>query len=360
VNYLKNYARWRGRLLAVALAWSGICCSRQPPVTSKVLPSSVVSRREEVLDPALLRAALGEREGEAYRVGPGDSLLVAIYGHPELSISQYSGTSLGHTPGLLVDADGTLQLPLLGSVQVAGKSVEQLRQYLETELTRFVNQPKVTVQVIFAGSIRYHLLGQFTNPGLKYSDRPMRLLEALSLGGSVELAQASLRTAYLARAGRRLPVNFQRLIIDGDLSQNVRLRSGDIVVVPDRQYEQAYIFGGSEDNPRGGAVQFDGGRLTLLQALAKVGFGWKDQFQGRLSDTRVIRSEGDRAELFIVDAEAIFEGKAGPFDLAPGDVVYVPATALTDWNQALSQLLPTLQTVSGVLNPFVQIKYLSE
>jgi polysaccharide export outer membrane protein len=56
----------------------------------------------------------------------------------------------------------------------------------------------------------------------------------------------------------------------------------------------------------------------------------------------------------------ILDGEAGPFDLAPGDVVYVPPTAFTSWNEALQQLLPTLQTVSSLLTPFVQIKYLSE
>ena len=48
-------------------------------------------------------------------------------------------------------------------------------RYLEGELATYVKDPKVTVQVVFTGSIRYYLLGQFTQPGLKYSDRPLRL-----------------------------------------------------------------------------------------------------------------------------------------------------------------------------------------
>jgi polysaccharide export outer membrane protein len=64
--------------------------------------------------------------------------------------------------------------------------------------------------------------------------------------------------------------------------------------------------------------------------------------------------------MFVVDAERILEGEAASFELAPGDVVYVPSTAITDFNQALEQLLPTLQTISGLLTPFVQIKFLSE
>jgi polysaccharide export outer membrane protein len=175
------------------------------------------------------------------------------------------------------------------------------------------------------------------------------------------LERASLRTAYVARAGRRLPIDFRRLIIEGDMRQNIKLRSGDVILVPDKTSEQAFVFGASAGGTaRGGAIPFVNGRLTLLQALAQAGFGYREQAQGRLSSTHVLRSAGDRGELFVVDADKILSGEAGPFELAPGDVVFVPPTALTNWNEALGQLLPTLQTVSGLLTPFVQIKYLSE
>lgn len=349
----------------LALTMSLVACASRPPVVRKQLPSAVISHEREVLSAELVAQALGERARHAYKVGPGDTLVVAVYGHPELSLATYVGGGVpvqgNRVVGLVVDNDGTLQLPLVGSVQVEGKSSDELRRFLEAELTPYIKDPQVTVQVAFAGSIRYHLFGQFTSPGLKYSDRPLHLLEAMALAGSIQLDAASLRGAYVARGGRRLPVNFLRLIIEGDLRQNIPLESGDVVVVPDRQNEQVFVFGGaSGSNPTGGVVQFRNGKLTLLQALASAGFGWKERYQGRFSETRVIRSEGDRAELFVVDAEAIIAGEAAPFEMAPGDVVFIPTTTLTDWNQALDQLLPTLQTISGVLNPFVQIKYLSE
>jgi polysaccharide export outer membrane protein len=91
-----------------------------------------------------------------------------------------------------------------------------------------------------------------------------------------------------------------------------------------------------------------------------VGFGTTEHVQGKLSETYVLRSEADRGELFVIDAERLLHGEAADFELAPGDVVYVPPTWITSWNQVLAQLLPTLQTISGVLAPFVQIKYLSQ
>jgi polysaccharide export outer membrane protein len=311
----------------------------------------------------LLDQTIGGAEGEAYRVGPGDTVLVAVYGHPELSIAPYVAATSdnGRLSGLAIDNDGTIQFPLIGSVQVAGKTAEQLRAFLEQELAVYVKDPKLTVQVVFNGSIRYYLLGQFSDPGLKYSDRPLRLLEALSLGGSILLERASLRTAYVVRGGKRLPIDFRRLVLEGDLKQNIKLRAGDLVLVPDKANEQAFLFGGAAGtSARGGAVPFVNGRLTLLQALAQTGFGFRDGAQGKLSATYVIRSEGDRGEMFVVDANRILQGEAAPFELEPGDVIYVPPTALTDWNEAIAQILPTLQTISGLLTPFVQIKFLSE
>jgi polysaccharide biosynthesis/export protein len=356
--------------LALVAALGGGCAGRapHPVVSTKLLPSPIVSRSDEVLDPGLLAGVSAEEDGKPYRVGPGDTLLVAVYNHPELAIATYAGTlgaagssPTGRTAGLYVDNDGTTQFPLIGSVAVAGKTTDELRTFLEHELAQFVKEPKVTVQVIFNGSIRYYLLGQFVAPGLKYAERPMRLMEALSLGGSIILDHASLTGAYVARNGKRLPVNFRRLLRDGDMRQNIWLRGGDSIFVPDNVSEQTWVFGGAAGgNARGGAIPFVNGRLDILQALAQAGIGFLERSQGRLSEVRVIRSEADRAQFFVIDVERILRGDAGSFLLAPGDIVFVPETSVTSWNQAIQQILPTLQTISGLLNPFVQIKFLSQ
>jgi polysaccharide export outer membrane protein len=353
--------------LAVALAGCGTPNNLQPVVAKRVLPSPVVSRKEEALDPKLLEA-VDQDAGQPYRVGPGDTLLIAVFNHPELALGTYAGSNGaaaglqgGRTIGFYVDNDGRIQLPLIGAVNVAGKSAEDLRVFLEEALARYVKEPKVIVQVIFNGSIRYYLLGQFVNPGLKYADRPMRLLEGLSLGGSVIFDHASLTRAYVARNGKVLPVNFRRLLRDGDLRYNIPLRGGDTIVVPDNTNEQAFVFGGAAtSNSKGGVVPFVHGQLDILQALAAVGIGFRDRAQGKLSEVRVIRSEADRGEFFVVDVDKILSGDAASFSLAPGDIVFIPETAITNWNEAIQQLLPTLSTISGLLTPFVQIKFLSQ
>lgn len=352
-------------LLGWVLALAGtVACGGGPAVRVKNLPSPVISQQEEVLDPDLVKAEIEGPAKEAYRVGPGDTLLVVVFGHPELSIGTYAGgatlSPTSRTAGLVIDNDGTIQLPLIGSVNVEGKTTNDVRTLLEEQLAKYVKDPHVTVQVIFNGSIRYYLLGQFTQPGVKFADRPMRLLEALALGGSVMFETASLRGAYLARGGKRLPINFYRLLRDGDMRQNIPLQSEDTIVVPDNRGEQVFVFAGAAGGAKGGAVPFVNGKLDLLQALAMAGIGYRERAQGRLDQVHVIRSEFDRGKLFIVNAERILEGEAALFALAPGDIIFVPESRVTSWNELIGQFLPTLQAISAVLNPFVQIRYLSQ
>lgn len=331
-------------------------------MTVKNLPSPVVEQKEQVLDATQIEAAVGDPTAP-YKVGPGDVLMIVVFNHPELAIGTYNtGIALSpnaRTTGLLIDNDGSIQLPLIGSVNVAGKSVGELRQYIEGELGKFIKDPHVTVQVVFDGSIRYYLFGQFAVPGLKYADRPMRLLEAMTLGGSILLQQASLPGAYLSRGGKRLPVNFQRLIREGDMKQNIMLQTDDTIVVPDNANEQVFVFAGAAGGSHGGAVPMPNGHLDLLQALAVSGIGYQERAQGRLDQVRVIRAQFDRGQFFVVNAEKMLDGEAGLFPLMPGDIIFVPESGVTKWNQIMNQLLPTLQVFSALLNPFVQIEYLN-
>ncbi len=76
---------------------------------------------------------------------------------------------------------------------------------------------------------------------------------------------------------------------------------------------------------------------------------------------RSIRSlSTTRGELLIVDFDKILRGEALPLPLMQGDIVYVPRSNFGAWNDALNEMLPSLQAISTILQPFVQLKFLSE
>jgi polysaccharide export outer membrane protein len=297
-----------------------------------------------------------------YTLGPNDVLAVTVYLHPELDVpapnsSISTSTSLTTGGGALIGGDGTTQLPLIGSIDVGGMTIGEASDAITAAYSKYLVDPKVSVQIEAPQSLRYYMLGAFTQPGLKYPGRPLDLLEALALGGSVDITNADLRQAYVAQGSIKYPVDLYALLVEGDLSQNIPLASGDTIVVPTAASEDAFVFG-SVTKP--GAVPFTGSGLTLLQALSGAGMDLTSLTNADLSNIHVIRGNGKTAQFLVVDANLILSGNAASFVLQPGDIVYVPPTAVATWNEVLNQLLPSLQTVSAVLNPFVSIKYLRQ
>jgi polysaccharide export outer membrane protein len=324
-----------GSFICVLLAFGGLSACASPPVSHVVTgppaataPSAVTSTEAQSLPPEQQVLPSADID-QPYVLGPSDVVSVMIYSHPELSAPQP-----GLTGGVMINNDGTIEMPLVGSVKLGG----------------------LTVQLISEQNLRYYLLGAFASPGLKFPGRELQLLQALSLGGSVDLANADLYQAYVVQNSQKLPIDFRSLLVNGDLTQNIVLQPGDTVVIPSAASEDAFVFG-SVGKP--GPVVFEAGALSLLQALSAADLDLANYTNAQLSEVRVIRSHGATADFIVVDANKILNGQALPFALEPGDVVFVPPTGVATWNQVLSDLIPSLQTISGVLNPFVSIAYLS-
>ena len=344
------------------VALTMVCgCSQAPPappvaVTTKTfLASPVVSAETRSLTPDELRKVSDRHAGTTYVLGPDDLIAVSVYLHPELS-APFSGGPNG-IGGALITSDGTVELPLIGSVTLGGRTIRQAQQLLTNAYAQYVTDPKVAIELVQPQSLRYYLLGSFSAPGVKYPMHPLTLLEALSLGGTVDIANADLYQAYVAQGNVKLPVDLHALLVHGDLTQNVPLASGDAIVIPSSLNEDAFVFG-TVGKP--GAVPFTSGKLSLLQALSGAGMDLNSLTNSKLSAVHIIRADGRTAQFFVVNAQMIMDGQAESFDLRPGDIVFVPPTRAATWNQVLVQLLPSLQVIAGALNPFVAIKYLNQ
>jgi len=314
--------------------------------------NAVLSTQTETLTPDELRLVSDPTVDAAYVLGPDDIITTTVYLHPELDV----GGTNGGEPALIT-SDGTVELPLIGDIHLGGMTIAEAHDALTNAYSFYLNQPKISIQLQQAQSLRYYLLGAFTSPGVKYPLHQLTLLEALALGGSVDISGADLYQAYVAQGRVKLPVDLYALLLNGDLSQNIPLASGDAIVIPPSTSEDAFVFG-AVGKP--GPIQFEPGGLSLLQALASAGLDLAGYTSARLSRVHIIRAHGQSAQFFVVDAAMILNGQASSFALEPGDIVFVPPTAVATWNEVLSELLPSLQVISGVLNPFVSIKYLQQ
>jgi polysaccharide export outer membrane protein len=288
-----------------------------------------------------------------YVIGTNDVLLVNINGKQEFLVSP-AGNTNSKVQGSRVDGNGRVNLPLVGPVQVAGLTLSQAQAHIQEALRKYLANPWVVVEVAEYRSQPLYLLGQFRSSGTYYMDRPLTLVQGIALGNGFD-GGANLRGARLNRDRKIVPVDVYDLLTKGDAGQNVWLKGGDTIYIPDNKTQQVFIFGAVK---KPGPVPMPTSGLNLAQAIAsaelrEIGYDFRH--------VRIIRSlSTTRGELLVVDFDQVLRGESLPIQLQEGDIVYVPKSALGNWNDAINEMLPSLQAISALLQPFVQVKFLTD
>jgi polysaccharide export outer membrane protein len=161
-----------------------------------------------------------------YRIGPGDTLDVFVWRNPELSVT------------IPVRPDGRISTPLIEDLQATDKSPTQLARDIENALKNYVQQPVVTVMVTsFVGpySRQIRVIGEATNPqALPFRDNMSLLDVMIGVGGLTKFA-AGNRAVIVRRTGsetQEFGVRIDRLLKDGDVSANVQMAPGDVLIIP--------------------------------------------------------------------------------------------------------------------------------
>ena len=173
---------------------------------------------------ALAAAALASPPDPPYTVEPGDTLLVSVWKEPELQRP------------VLVEPDGTFSFPLCGEIDAHDKTVGQLQQQIAQHLARFITDPVVTVSLQKIAGNRVYVIGQVTKPGDFIVNPRVNVMQAISMaGGTTPFASlGSIKIIRRTNNGGQeaLPFNYNDVIHGNDLSQNITLQAGDVVVVP--------------------------------------------------------------------------------------------------------------------------------
>jgi polysaccharide export outer membrane protein len=240
-----------------------------------------------------------------YVIGAADVVAITVLDNKELD------TVVAVTPS------GKISVPLIGDVQAAGLTLGELTTKLTQEFAKKVKIPQVTVTLREVNSYRIYFLGKVAKPGVLTSKSEVTLLQAISLAGGI-LEGADLSLAYVARGTDRVPLDFVKLLRQGDLSQNITLNPEDTVVIPDNPRNVVYVTG---EVKTPGMLPFVKERgWTALQAVVAVG-GFT-QFAAR-GKAHLLREEGGRRMTVPIDFNDLMRaGKDIP--LNPGDIVVVP------------------------------------
>ena len=173
--------------------------------------------------------AAAEAVGNEYVVGPGDTLQVFIWRNPELSTS------------VPVRPDGKISTPLVEDMVAVGKTPTQLARDIETVLAEYIRSPQVNIIVSNAMSAfsQVKVIGQVTNPQAVPYREGMKVLDAvLAVGGLGQFAAGNRAKIVRVENGvqREFRVKLENLVNKGDLSQNLALQPGDVIVVPESMF----------------------------------------------------------------------------------------------------------------------------
>jgi len=239
-----------------------------------------------------------------YIIGPEDLLEIQVWGNKDLNQTVF------------VRPDGRTSLPLVGEIAVAGKSVQQLQDHLTNVYEKTVKGAVVTVIVKEIRSRPVYFIGGFGKPGVMQLTRDLTLLQAISINGGV-LPNADAEKGFLLRGDKRIPIDFNRLVQRGDMSQNPKLEPGDSVVVP---LADAVYVNGEVKAP--GAVKYTGD-LTILKALTLVGGLTPLAAPGRVD---IVRGNSEKKERIRVDVDKMMRSPDEYPDarLQPNDIIFVP------------------------------------
>lgn len=162
-------------------------------------------------------------DNNEYVMCPGDQLRVVVYGHEDLSSPQ-----TGNTTPYIVRPDGKVNFPLIGDIDVTGKTVPQFTQELQNSFAEYLVDPQISINLIKLGTTRVYVLGEIKRPGLYELTKSHNVLDALGMAeGFTE--KSAKKNIFLIRKGATEPilVNINDYFRKADQSQNYVLNEGD-------------------------------------------------------------------------------------------------------------------------------------
>jgi protein involved in polysaccharide export with SLBB domain/uncharacterized protein involved in exopolysaccharide biosynthesis/Mrp family chromosome partitioning ATPase len=303
-----RFTRWFKRgaaMLFFALGLCGIAHAQEPQQPAKEQRLAFSGTAE------IKRAKWQQR----LTLGPGDSMDISIYGHPDLMRTN-----------IFVGPDGRISYLQIQGLRVEGMTIEELRARMDEELAKYFNAARTIIIPTAFNSKKYYVLGKVNSKGVYALDRPMTVIEAVARAQGLEtglyerntVEMADLSRSFLIRNGQQEKIDFEKLFYEGDLSQNVMIEPNDFLFFGAAAAREIYVLG-QVANP--GPVGYIG-NATVLTAITDRG-GFTDRaYKGRVL---VVRGSINKPQTFVVQTKDILEAKATDFKLESRDIVYVSA-----------------------------------
>lgn len=304
---------------------------------------------------------------EPYILGAGDSIQVDIFDVPE-----FSGENGQHT----VLVDGTLNLPWVGKVSVQGLNLDQAAAALAQEYSRFINDPLITVTLVAPRPMRFGVVGQVNRPGVYTINPTAGELQRYTVTQAIQAAGGITQVANVRGIEVRRPQpngTEDRIAIDlwdflqtGDLNEDLVLRDGDTLVIPQvttLSAEEASQLASTSFSPTTISINIVGevenpGQVQVLPnttlnqgILAAGGF---DAGRARRSEVELIRLNPDGTvtrRSIPVDFSAGINEESNP-PLRNNDIIVVGRSGIASTTDFLDTVLRPVTSVFSILRLF--------
>ena len=264
------------------------------------------------------------------RIHDDDVLQIAVY-HPKRKDITEAVQQIGGLVGYRV-VKGQISLPDLSPVEVGGLTLEEAKEKIQSHYQRHIQDIEVFVGYKDRIAKKVELAGLVGIPSVPV-DGKMRLFDVLSKAHIPP--DANLFKSYLIREGVLVPVDMNKLLKQGDMTQNIVMQGGDKIYIAEPSAASLMVMG---EVGRERVISLPAGFMPLRQALAEAG---GIPFTGDKSYIQVIRGNITKPKIYTLNWEHVIHLPNDSLLLMPGDIVYVAAKPITEWNRFISQLLPT-------------------
>ena len=270
---------------------------------------------------------------DRYLLGPGDVLDLTVWNRPEISASD-----------LVVAPDGGLCVARIGCLDVKDRSVQEVVGEIARKLSRFYQDPEVTLHVKEYKNNKAFVLGRVSNPGVVHFPGEGTLLEALALAGG--LPAVATKDAFLTRCSiirgkdKIIWVDLRDLLNNGNMALNARIRNNDIIFIPESEDALVYVMG---EVVNAGVVRLKP-ELTYMDALMSAGGPAEN---ADLEKTFLLRFDGQKGHVRRINLKEMLQTAdfKQNYMLQDDDVIYVAGSKMARFNYVMRQLIPSLQVL---------------
>lgn len=266
-----------------------------------------------------------------------DVLQIVLY-HPKREDIIQAVQNISEQIGYQV-IDGKITLPDIEPIEVKGLTLQQAKEKIQHKYLKEIDNIEIFIAYKDRISRKVELAGMVQVSSFPV-DGKIRLFDVLSKAKVPP--EANLFKSYLIRDNKLVPVDFYKLLKEGDMSQNLVMRGEDKIYIAQPSAASLMVMGevGYER-----VIDLPSGFMSLRQALAEArGI----PYTGDKSYIQVIRGNILRPKIYTLNWEHVIHLPNDSLLLMPGDIVYVASKPITEWNRFISQLLPSFTGIEVV------------